>query len=286
MLRDGISEDEVRARLAVELDTLKPEVRDRIEDYFDNSADIRTFGLHAAVSWASSSANGSWRYILTPSEAKTRYGRPHAWLASEELLATLGRRFAAAAVKALHLWEPDPDSVRPSPRDLRWLHAALLHLPHVTEEVKEKARAVVGHMRPRSRSPWERVDYETQQEDRRLDELRTAIERILGDPAAPSPGSALGDPHQVTVRDLARSRGTGTAVLRQFHVPVEAVLLRNPGTPLLPGGSPGPDHHRTPQAPGRRTQLEGGVDPSGAGAAGPHTRGDSSPAGVDGPDRR
>lgn len=205
MLRDGISEDEVRARLAVELDTLKPEVRDRIEDYFDNSADIRTFGLHAAVSWASSSANGSWRYILTPSEAKTRYGRPHAWLASEELLATLGRRFAAAAVKALHLWEPDPDSVRPSPRDLRWLHAALLHLPHVTEEVKEKARAVVGHMRPRSRSPWERVDYETQQEDRRLDELRTAIERILGDPAAPSPGSALGDPHQVTVRDLARA---------------------------------------------------------------------------------
>ncbi|MGW1321547.1 hypothetical protein ACWD64_03375 [Streptomyces antibioticus] len=207
MLRDGVSEGEVRTRFAVEIDALKPEVRDRMEDYFGNVADMRTFGLHEAVSWVSANATGPWRYILTPSEAKTRYGRSHDWLASEELLATLGRRFAAAAEKALHLWEPDPDSVRSSSRDLRWLHAALLHLPHVTEEVKEKARAVLGHVRPRSHSPWERVDYETQQEDRRLTELRTAIERILADPAAPSLESALGDPHQVTVRDLARASG-------------------------------------------------------------------------------
>ncbi|MEU5698978.1 hypothetical protein [Streptomyces aurantiacus] len=205
MLRDGIPEYEARSRIAVELDALKPEARERTEDYFNDVAGIRKYGLRAAASWVASRADGSWRYILTPSEAKTPYGKSRDWLASEKLLATLGGRFAATAVKALHLWEPDPGPLRPSPRDLRWLHAALLHLPHVTEEVKEKARAVIRHVRPSSRSPWEHLDYKTQQGDQRLAELRTAIERILGDPAAVSRGSALGDPDQVTARELARA---------------------------------------------------------------------------------
>ncbi|MGW3647820.1 hypothetical protein [Streptomyces sp. NPDC000878] len=42
-------------------------------------------------------------------------------------------------------------------------------------------------------------------DDQRLAEFRTAIERILGDPATVSRGSALGDPDQVTVHDLARA---------------------------------------------------------------------------------
>lgn len=205
MLKDGVSEEEARLRLAAALDALTPKARKRVEEYFDSSADIRDIGLRVAVSWVASRADGSWHHILYPSEAKSRYGRPHTWFASEELLVTLGQRFAATAVKALQLWEPDPDPLRPSPRDLRWLHAALLHLPHVTEEVKEKARAVVRHVRPSSRSPWEHLDYKTQQDDQRLAELRTAIERILGDPATVSRRSALGGPDQVTARELARA---------------------------------------------------------------------------------
>jgi hypothetical protein len=203
MLRDGISENEARSRIAVDLEALEPKVRESIEDYFNDSASVRKIGLRAAVSWVASRADGSWRFILAPLEGKSRYGEPRTWLASEELLATLGQRFAATAVKALRLWEPEPDPLCPGPRDLRWLHAALLHLPDMTEEVREKARAVVRHVRPRARSRWEHIDYKTQQDDQRLAELRTAIERVLGDPATFSRRSALGDPNQVTVRDLA-----------------------------------------------------------------------------------
>lgn len=205
MLRDGVSEKETRSRFADELDALEPNVRQRVEHFFDDSADLREYGLHAAVSWAKSAADGSWRYILNPSEAKNRYGEPHTWRAPEGLLTTLGQRFAVTAVNALHLWEPDPDPGRPRPRDLRWVHAMLLHLPYVTGEVKEKARAVVRHVRPRSRSPWEHSDYTTLQDERQLAELRTSIERILGDPATAARGSALGNAKQVTVRELARA---------------------------------------------------------------------------------
>ncbi|MFI9082151.1 hypothetical protein ACIGW8_37980 [Streptomyces sioyaensis] len=140
LLRDGVSEEDVRSQLADEFGALEPHVRRRVEEFFDRSDDHLTdaylkYGLRAAVSWAESAAVGSWRFLLSPSEAKTRYGEPHTWRASEELLVTLGRRFAATTLSALRLWEPDPDPGRPSPRDLRWLHAMLLHLPHVTEEV-------------------------------------------------------------------------------------------------------------------------------------------------------
>lgn len=241
MLRDGVSEEVTRLRLAAALDALAPKARKRVEEYFDDSADIRDIGLRAAVSWVASRADGSWHHILYPSEAKSRYGRPHTWFASEELLVTLGQRFAATAVKALQLWEPDPDPVRPSTRDLRWLHATLLHLPDMTEEVKDKARAVVRHVRPRSRSRWDRIDYKTQQDDQRLAELRTAIERILGDPATASRRSALGDPEQVTVPDLSRASDD---VLRDYlsrhgrdDALVEKVLLSfasNAYRPKLP----------------------------------------------------
>ncbi|MEV1009817.1 hypothetical protein [Streptomyces sp. NPDC049881] len=205
MLREGLSENEVRSRLADELNALEPAARKHMENYFDEAAVLRKSGLRATVSWVSSRADGSWRYILTPSEAKTTYGRSHDWLASEELLATLGRRFADTAVKALHLWEPDPGLARLGPRDLRWLHAALLHLPHVTEEVNEKARAVIRHVRLGSRNPWEFPDHRTRQGDQQLAELRTTIERILGDPATVARRSALGDPDQVTISDLAHA---------------------------------------------------------------------------------
>lgn len=42
MLQDGVPVDEARSRIAVELDALKPEVRERTEDYFNDVAGIRT----------------------------------------------------------------------------------------------------------------------------------------------------------------------------------------------------------------------------------------------------
>ncbi|MGN9755996.1 hypothetical protein [Streptomyces sp. SD31] len=219
MLRDGASEEVTRARFADDLEAVEPGDRERIEDYFSDPVPFRKYGLRAAVTWVKSRADGAWRHILNPAEAKNRYGEPHTWLASEELLARLGRDFAATAVAALLLWEPDPEPGRPRPRDLRWLHTMLLHLPEVSEEVREKARAVVRHIRPRSRGSWERVDYSTQQDDRRLDEIRTAVVRILGDPATAVRKAALGDPEHITVAELSRASGD---VLRDY-------LDRHPG---------------------------------------------------------
>lgn len=205
MMRAGMTEQEVRSRLSNELEALGPKSRQHVESVFDDSTDELDYGRRAAVSWVASAADGNWRYILAPSEAKPRYGEPHTWLASDELLASLGRRFAAAAVKALRLWEPESEPSRPTPRDLRWVHTMLLHLTHVSEEVKDQARAVVRHIRPRSRSRWEHRDFAMRRDDEQLTEIRAAIERILGDPATAARKSALGDPEQVTVADLSRA---------------------------------------------------------------------------------
>ncbi|MGW7610843.1 hypothetical protein ACWGKW_26900 [Streptomyces sp. NPDC054766] len=201
MLKDGFSKEETRSQLGDAFNALEPKVRKRVERFFDDSDDVREIGLRTAVTWVASRAEGSWRHVLNPAEAKNRYGEPHSWHASGELLAALGQRFAAVAVAALYLWEPDSCSARPSPQDLRWLHSLLLHLPGVTDEVKQKARTVVQHVRPRPRNRWDHLDHKTQQEDQRLAELRAVIERILGDPATVS----LGDPKQVTHHELARA---------------------------------------------------------------------------------
>ncbi|MFE6397510.1 hypothetical protein [Streptomyces alboflavus] len=205
MLRDGMTEQEVRSRLADELEALGPKRRQHVESVFGDSTDELDYGLRAAVSWVEAAADGTWQYVLTPSQAKPRYGEPHTWLASDELLASLGQRFAATAVKALRLWEPESEPSRPTPRDLRWVHAMLLHLPHISEEVKGQTRAVVRHIHPRSRSRWEHRDFAQQRDDEQLTEIRAAIERILGDTATTARKSALGDPEQVTVADLSRA---------------------------------------------------------------------------------
>jgi hypothetical protein len=202
MLRDGLSQQQVREHLAAELDSLAPSDLRDFETFLDEDVEERSYGLHGAVSWVQLAAEGTWRYILSPSETKHRYGKPHTWRASEELLGMLGRRFADTAVEALHLWEAEERSTSPSPRDLRWLHTLLVHLPELTVEVREKARVVLRHMRPRRRSPWE-VDFATEQHDRELVGLRSAIEGILGDPAAAARNDALGGPDQITVQRLA-----------------------------------------------------------------------------------
>ncbi|MFG2680783.1 hypothetical protein [Streptomyces sp. NPDC048392] len=203
LLRDGASEADVRSRFAGEFASLSPKERRHVEEFFDESPEVRSAGLRAAVLWVESRADTSWRHILTPSDAKDRFGRAHTWRAPQELLVTLGERFAAVAEEALDLWETDPGPGRRTPRDLRWLHSMLLHLPQVTNEVKDKARAVLRHARPQPRRSWEVTDLATDQHDREFADLRTAIDRILGDPTTAARSSALGDPQQVTVRDLA-----------------------------------------------------------------------------------
>ncbi|MEU4152941.1 hypothetical protein [Streptomyces sp. NPDC026659] len=205
MAREGVAPDEVRSRFVSELDMLTPQRRKYAERILNLGEDELKYALRTAVSWVESAAAGPWRHLLAPSRAKTRYGEPHTWHASGELLVTLGRLFADTAVKALRLWEPDDKHSGPRPQDLQWVHAMLLHLPRLTDEVREKAKAVVRHIRPRTRGRWDYTDFRTERDDRQLTELRAAIERILADPSAPSRRSALGDPQQITVRDLANA---------------------------------------------------------------------------------
>ncbi|MFZ3471339.1 hypothetical protein ACODT3_19890 [Streptomyces sp. 4.24] len=213
MFRDGASEQEVRSHFSDEIEHLTPKRRRHIEDYISDAVGIREYGEHAATSWMESSAEDGWRYILNPTDAKHRYGEPHAWRSPDDLLRTLGERFARAGVEALMLWEPQEDAVLPSPRNLRWVHSTLVHLPIVSGDVEERVRAMLKASRPDPRARLRAHDYAALDNERKLSELRTAIERIIGDPAAAARKAALGDPQSVTVRDLA---GASEEVLEDY----------------------------------------------------------------------
>lgn len=203
LMRDGLSPDQARERLATELKSLTDaELRD-FETLTEPDTHLREYSLHSAVSWVQYTTEHSWRHILNPLEAKPRFGDPHFWRAPDELLATLGRRFADTALEALDLWEPVKASTRPAPQDLRWLHALLIHHSELTVEARDKARAVLRHLRPQSRPAWQRDDFAAEQSDREFAALWNAIDGILGDPAAPRGNSALGDPSHVTVQRLS-----------------------------------------------------------------------------------
>lgn len=203
MMRDGLSAPQVRERLSADLESATAADLRQLELFLDGALERHEYGLHSAVSWVRAAAEKSWRYILNPADAKPRYGDPHIWRAPDELLVELGRRFADVALEALRLWEADAKNTRPGPQDLRWLHALLVHLPDLTTEVREKARTVLQNTRPQPRKPWETVDFATERSDRELVGLRSAVEAILGDPAAAARNTGLGNPDQVTVQRLA-----------------------------------------------------------------------------------
>ncbi|MCI4078872.1 hypothetical protein MRQ86_00575 [Streptomyces sp. MMS21 TC-5] len=205
-LRDGTPGPDVRTQFASELHSLSPKQRRHVEQYLDEP-DLIESALHTAVSWVASRAQKSWRHILNPSDAKNDYGQPQPWRAPEELLATLAERFAQIAGQALELFEPHPRAprTRPRPQDLRWLHALLLHQPDLLPQVRDQARTMLDHYRPRPRSSWERADFASAQQDRELAELHMALTRLLQDPAAASRCSALGDASQVTPEQLAQA---------------------------------------------------------------------------------
>ncbi|MFD0269780.1 hypothetical protein ACFVGY_24955, partial [Streptomyces sp. NPDC127106] len=205
MLRDGASEQDVRARFADDLAALTAERARKVERFFSEEDFFRRYGVQAAGRWVASAAGSTWRYLLNPAEAKSRYGeRHHTWRASSDLLSTLGRRFAEAGVTALMLWEPDGEKGYRTPRDLRWVHSTLVHLPAVSDEVEARVRAILKDSRP---DPYARgraaYDHAAVSVEREFAELWSAIERIIGDPSAAARTSALGDPDSVTVRDLA-----------------------------------------------------------------------------------
>ncbi|MFB6889231.1 hypothetical protein ACFCX4_07950 [Kitasatospora sp. NPDC056327] len=204
-LQDGSSPEEVRERFAAELASLGERGREHIEYYLQEGGRRTRWGVHAAVSWVSHAAKGSWRLILNPAEAKPSYGDPYTWLTPEDDLTDLGRRFADVAVQALQTWQPNGYIGISAAADLRWVHAMLLHLPDVTPAVKKTVQSMIRdarHSQARPRS----YDYKAQEDHRKFTELLASISRIVADPLPQTPATrraALGDPAQVTPRDLS-----------------------------------------------------------------------------------
>ncbi|MFB4304312.1 hypothetical protein [Actinomadura sp. NTSP31] len=202
-VRDGASAEETRALFTDELGALTADDRRHVEGYLTDSEFLLDFGSRSAVSWMRRAANDTWRYLLNPAEATNHYGDPKTWRASEDSLAQLGRRFAAAAVRALELWEaPAPTKFREH-EDILWIHGMLLHLPHLTDEVRAKVRLVLQADRRIPEDRWRTGRILGWNNERRLSELHAAIERIIADPAASTRRKALGNPRQVSARDLA-----------------------------------------------------------------------------------
>lgn len=211
--RDGLAPAQARERYAEELAAASQEERDHVERFLDEemqSGYLQTMACRSAVAWVERASRQTWRFLLNPSEAR-RLGRPREWLASEELVAALGTRFATISLTALSLWEPDPDSRYPVVRDLGWLHALLVHLPEVPDEARQKARLVVQETRralsARSGAHgYSSSGHSAWEENRRANELIATIMPLITDPVPALPGrrtASLGDPQGIGFKKLA-----------------------------------------------------------------------------------
>lgn len=210
--RDGLTPAQARERYADELAAASQEERDYVERFLDEemqSGYLQTMACRSAVAWVERAGRQTWRFLLNPGEAQ-RLGRPREWLASQELVAALGTRFATVSLTALSLWEPDSDSRYPVVRDLGWLHALLVHLPEVPDEARQKARLVVQDTRralsARSRAHGYSSSHSAWEENRRAKELITTIMPLVTDPVPALPGrrtASLGDPQDIGFKKLA-----------------------------------------------------------------------------------
>ncbi|MFI5705909.1 hypothetical protein ACIA78_38455 [Streptomyces xanthochromogenes] len=212
--RDGLTPAQARERYVDELAAASQEERDYVERFLDaemQSETIQTILCRSAIDWVERAGSQTWRFLLNPSEAQ-HYGRPREWLASEELVAALGTRFATICLAALNLWEPEPASRYRGARDLGWLHALLVQLPEVPEEARQKARLVVedtrrslptqsgAHGYHSSHLPWEK--------HQRAKELIATIMPLVTDPVPALPGqrtASLGDPQTIRFKQLANA---------------------------------------------------------------------------------
>ncbi|MFI8792932.1 hypothetical protein [Streptomyces sp. NPDC055105] len=211
--RDGLTPAQAHERYADELAAASQEERDYVEGFLDEemqSGYLQTVVCRSAVAWVERASRQSWRFLLNPSEAQ-RLGQPREWLASEELVAALGTRFATNCLTALSLWEPDPDSRYPVVHDLGWLHALLVHLPEVPDEARHKARLVVQDTRRALSARSGAHGYSSSvhsawEEDQRAKELIATIMPLLTDPVPALPGrrtASLGDPQSIGFKKLA-----------------------------------------------------------------------------------
>lgn len=215
MRRDGATEQEVREHFANDLAELTPQQRKRIDQLLADDEYGLRYSCRVAISRTAGAADGRWRYVLNPDQAR-QYGEPRPWRASSDQLASLDQKFAEHAAVALELWEPGPESPVRSARDVRWVHDLLQHLPVVTPQVKEKARLICREAKRGLAGRWDYGRYGLDSDTQQARELLDAIERMTAEPC-PDPGPArtasLGKPDQVTVRDLA---GAPDAVLDDY----------------------------------------------------------------------
>ncbi|MEV7775960.1 hypothetical protein [Kitasatospora sp. NPDC086791] len=204
--QDGSSKEEARQRFAAELSTLDETDRKDIEFLYLRDDGFDTdWGTDSAVSWVSHAADGRWRLVLNPAEAKPAYGDPHTWRSHPDELANLGRHFAETAVQALRTWKPKDLYGISTASDLRWVRDMLVHLPELTPAVEATVRLTIRDAR-RGRSGPQSYDYKSQEDRRQFDELLDAITRIVADPAPQPPATrrtALGNPEEVTLRSLS-----------------------------------------------------------------------------------
>ncbi|MET8623863.1 hypothetical protein ABZW30_08940 [Kitasatospora sp. NPDC004669] len=204
-LLDGGSKEETRQHFAAELADLDDSGRREVDLYLEDDVLEAKWGTDTATFWVRHAADGPWRLVLNPAEAKPSYGDPYTWLMPAEELADLGLRFAETAVKALQTWQPKDSYGISKAADLRWVHAMLIHLPEVTPAVRKTVQIMIrdarrGQARPRS------YDYRAQEDHRQFTGLLDAISRIVADPLPQAPATrraALGDPAQVTPRSLS-----------------------------------------------------------------------------------
>ncbi|MEU4303648.1 hypothetical protein [Kitasatospora aureofaciens] len=205
-LQDGSSKEEARKQFAAELAVLEETDRRDIEFlYLRDDGFGCDWGAGSAVSWVRNAADGRWRLILNPAEARPAYGDPHTWRSDPDELADLGRLFAETAVQALRTWKPKELYGISTASDLRWVRDMLVHLPELTPAVEATVRLVIRDAR-RDRSGPQSYDYQSQEDRRQFDELLDAITRIVADPAPQPPATrrtALGTPEEVTVRSLS-----------------------------------------------------------------------------------
>ncbi|MFD5563684.1 hypothetical protein [Kitasatospora griseola] len=203
---DGVSRAAARERFAAELAALDDGERQEIDFYVKDDAVLGPeFGVRSAVLWASHSADGRWRLILDPAEAKPAYGVPYPWRTPPKELADLARRFALVAEQALHTWQPKELYGISRAADLRWVYAMLVHLPEVTAKTRAAVQLMIRDARRSSNRPrsHRHQEYEDHQQ---FTKLLADITRIVADPL-PQPSAtrraALGDPAEVTSRQLS-----------------------------------------------------------------------------------
>ncbi|MFH8443330.1 hypothetical protein ACH4D3_19135 [Streptomyces sp. NPDC018026] len=207
MLRAGSDEQQVLEHFATDLSAVTDDEQTLFHHALRRkSSTLLDMGCHAPITWAQRAAVGTWRHILSPTQAKDGY-RPVQWQASAALLTDLATQFAETAACALPYWEPMDRYRGITAREVTWVRDMVLRLPTITEDV----RAGVG---PLVRDAHERLSYRhpglqpRHDERSEIQESLNTIERVLADPA-PATGverrrTALGAPDEVTVRDLAR----------------------------------------------------------------------------------